>query len=169
MDNEKKNSIVNYMETAIDNLNRAKDLTMEMAISSKLQDIVLAVANHYGLEPEELMADTGDKRFRRPRMIVAYLSSKLTQAPYKIITNVLGSFSEGEVARKCQIIEAELPEAEWLRNDVNAIVEAVRKLDERNQAVHDDEKELLTCYRLLSDNAKVEIQGLIKYLRCSES
>lgn len=116
-------SKLNKVDITMDNVEEAlKDIIYpneNREITPKL--IINIVAEHYGVNPEDITSKRRNSEFVQPRQVVMYLCRNLTDVSYHNIGKILGKKDHTTVIHGHKKIEEDMQTNEELKNKVETI------------------------------------------------
>lgn len=101
------------------------DEAFAMGARIKVADIQRAVAEHYGLQHDELLSDDKRRRVARPRQIGMYLARGLTPRSYPEIARLFRKRDHSTVSHAIARIEKLAADNVDLYADIEAIADRV--------------------------------------------
>ena len=108
------------------NLEYAEEALKDVIYPDKPKDvtpslIIEVVAEHFGVDPEDITSKKRNSEFVQPRQVVMYLCRNLTATPLQSIAKILGKKDHTTVLHGIKKISEEIETNEDLRNKIEVI------------------------------------------------
>ena len=87
--------------------------------------IIRVVAEHYGVNPEDITSKKRNSEFVQPRQVVMYLCRELTDTSFTNIGKLLGKKDHTTIIHGVNKVSAEIQTNEELRNKIDIITKKI--------------------------------------------